>query len=109
MDLDKLISYYSTGDYLYMGVLRRHFGYDEAKKLSVKLISDGYFTGETLFRCPKCNFALFNSSQDCANYYLKSDKIFCNACDYEFSPVSLDNEILLCRTDKPYIDEYKNE
>ena len=67
-----------------------------------KLTSQGYFTKTTLFRCPECDYAMFNTSQSFTNDYLLEKTTFCNACDREVKTSNLIMEPLWIRTDKIY-------
>ena len=62
MTIIDLLELYKPKDYLYLGTLARHFGYQEGLDIANKLTSQGYFTKTTSFRCPECDFAMFNAN-----------------------------------------------
>ena len=101
MNINDLILCYKPGERLYRGTLSRHFGYEQGGKYLKELAESGMFKEEKLYKCPNCDFPLFGSNQEEAEYYLSQEEIFCYACDTEIKVSELYDEPLLGRTDKP--------
>lgn len=101
MDINDLKLYYKPGERLYRGTLSRHFGYEQGGKYLKELVESGMFKEEKLYKCPNCDFALFSSNQEEAEYYLSQKEMFCYACDTEIKVSELYDEPLLIRTDTP--------
>lgn len=70
MDINDLKLYYKPGERLYRGTLSRHFGYEQGGKYLKELVESGMFKAEKLYKCPNCDFPLFSSNQEEAEYYL---------------------------------------
>lgn len=100
MDINTLISHYKPGERLYRGTLSRHFGYEQGGKYLQELVESGLFKEEKLYKCPNCDFPLFGSNQEEAEYYLSQEEIFCYACDTEIKVSELYDEPLLIRTER---------
>ena len=101
MNIHDLVLAYKPGERLYRGTLSRHFGYEQGGKYLKELAESGMFKEEKLYKCPNCDFALFSSNQEEAEYYLSQKEMFCYACDTEIKVSELYDEPLLIRTDKP--------
>ena len=101
MNIHDLVLAYKQGERLYRGTLSRHFGYEQGGKYLKELVESGMFKEEKLYKCPNCDFPLFSSNQEEAEYYLSQKEMFCYACDTEIKVSELYEEPLLIRTDKP--------
>lgn len=109
MNLKDFYIYYSEGDRLYNGVLRRNLNKIDKNKdineIKDQLVSEGYFKRYSSFRCPECDYLMFDTSQDFAEDYLKEKETFCNGCGELIRVSSLIVEPILVRTNKTYEDE----
>ena len=101
MNIHDLVLAYKQGERLYRGTLSRHFGYEQGGKYLQELVDSELFKEEKLYKCPNCDFPLFSSNQEEAEYYLSQKEMFCYACDTEIKVSELYDEPLLIRTDKP--------
>lgn len=97
MDLDDLFAL-SPGEYVYISLLYRTFG-SQTPGVIEKLIDSKLFTSVTLYRCPHCYLAMFNSGQEVAGTYLSQEDVFCYGCEADVKIKDLQKEQLLVRAD----------
>lgn len=97
---------YKPGEYMFYYVLYRNFK-DDVNKVIDFLVDNGYAKRDKIYRCPHCDFYLAVGSV--VNKSTKGEvvneeplKLFCEACDNEFTIRDCNSEIMLRRTGKKF-------
>jgi len=97
---------YKPGEYMFYYVLYRNFK-DDVNKVIDFLVKNEYAKKDRIYRCPHCDFYLATGSV--VNKLSKEStinneplKLFCEACDNEFTIRDYNSEIMLIRTSKKF-------
>lgn len=97
---------YKPGEYMFYSVLYRNFT-NNVNRVIDFLVDNGYAKRDKVYRCPHCDFYLATGSV--VNKLTKQEtvnneplKLFCEACDNEFTIRDYGSEIMLIRTNKKF-------
>ena len=97
---------YKPGEYMFYSALYRNFT-DNVNRVIDFLVGNGYAKRDKVYRCPHCDFYLATGSV--VNKLTKQEtvnneplKLFCEACDNEFTIRDYNSEIMLVRTNKKF-------
>lgn len=97
---------YKPGEYMFYYVLYRNFK-DDVNKVIDFLVKNEYAKKDKIYRCPHCDFYLavgsvINKSTKGEVVNEEPLKLFCEACDNEFTILDCTSEIMLRRTGKKF-------